>query len=95
MSSGFFSSRRERIILSVRVAVFPEPAAALTSRVLSLVSIAESCSFWSVGYIDCKVVEKLPDDIYEDYEEQFPEMFVCPYYEEQEEGIEYDYPSEE
>ena len=37
---------------------------------------------WSVGYIDCKVVEKLPDDIYEDYEEHFPEMVVCPYYEE-------------
>lgn len=37
---------------------------------------------WSVGYIDCKVVEKLPDDIYEDYEENFPEMLVCPYYEE-------------
>jgi hypothetical protein len=45
MSAGFSSLVSERMILSVSVAVFPEPAAAETSRVLSVVSIASDCSF--------------------------------------------------
>jgi hypothetical protein len=42
MFIGSFSSRMDDIILSVRVAVLPEPAAADTSKVLSLVFIAAS-----------------------------------------------------
>ena len=44
ISVGFSVSRMERMIRSVSVAVFPEPADALTSRVLSRRSMASCCS---------------------------------------------------
>lgn len=48
----------------------------------------------SVGFIECNRADELPDDIYEDYETRFPEMLVCPYYEEIED-INYDFPGNE
>ena len=45
ISAGDSLSVSSRIILSVSVAVLPEPAAADTSRVLPLVSIAVRCEF--------------------------------------------------
>ena len=44
MSRGSLSRDISRIILSVSVEVFPDPAAALTRRVLPCVSIAASCA---------------------------------------------------
>ena len=51
ISIGFSGSVRRVIILSISTAVFPEPAAADISRVLSLVFIAFNCSFVQLAII--------------------------------------------